>query len=514
MATPPRSRRDPLVLIALGIVATWMARSFQEVGHGWGDDFALYVNQARGLSDGTLWGVVADNRFGLANSAWDYYSPIVYPWLFPLLLMPFVAVGGIDYSLLKWVPTLSFTVAVLCVLVIARRRLNRPATVLVTALVALNPWYLSATDAVLSDLVFLAAVLAAIVMLDRAVVHQRVVTDTLGPMVGAALLIAAAFHIRREALGLSLALAMAQLMAHRSSPQRATRRSIVTPWVWLIGAALGFHLVLPSPLLATNAPGGGLAALKHHIPWYRLPLAELIGLKEIGDQPVSGWGSTILGNIVFWAIIVGALIGIAAGLADVVARRTSLMTHLVGAVIGVGGVVAIAPYHYQRYIYTVAVLTPVLAAYGWQRLLGQHQRLVGVAATTVLLLVPVTQHLSDTVHSLDYHRAYDYTHWGPDDPAVIDLFEAVRRYTDHRDVVVFFQARSMNLYTGRLAIQGNNENMMVERGDWYAQERDSDYIQTPLTTQRAAELGFDAVWSNSKFILWRIPDRHYEPIEP
>ena len=500
MPTPPRSRRHAVVLIALGIVVTWMARSFQEAGHGWGDDFALYVNQARGLSDGTLWDVVADNRFGLANSAWDYYSPIAYPWLFPLLLMPFVAIGGLEYSLLKWVPTVSFTVAVLCVLV--------------TALVALHPWYLSATDAVLSDLVFLAAVLAAIVMLDRAVVHQRVITESWGPMIGAALFIAAAFHIRREALGLGLALAMVQVMAHRAAPQRSSRRALLTPWAWLIGAAVGFHLLLPAPLLATDAPGGGLAALKHHVPWYRLPLAELIGLKEIGDHPVSGWGSTLVGNIVFWAIIIGALIGIAAGVADVIARRTSTMPHLVGAVVGVGGVVAIAPYHYQRYIYTVAVLAPILAAYGWQQLLGHNRRRAGAVAAIVLLLVPVTQHVSDTVRSLDYHRAYTYTHWGPDDPAVADLFAAVRRYTDQRDVVVFFQARSMNLYTGRLAIQGNNETMMVERGGWYAQERDSDYIQTPLTTQRAAELGFDAVWSNSKFILWRIPDRRYEPIEP
>ena len=510
-----RLARGRLHLVVLALIVAWMARSMHEYGHGWGDDFALYINQARGLSDGTLWDVVADNRFGLANSAWAYYSPIAYPWLFPLLLMPIVSVWGIDFAMLKWIPTLAFVGAVLATLSISRRRLDPISSTLVTSLVALNPWFLSGTDAVLSDLVFLAVVLGAIVCFDRAVEQHTVLVAGWGPMIGAALMIAAAFHIRREALGLALALAAVQLMEVRTNDRAPDRRAIVAPWATLIGSAGLFHLLLPAPLLATDAPGGGLAALRHHIVWYREPLAELIGLKEIGDQPISAAGSTGLGQVVFWAILTSAVVGVAGGVIVLARRQRSNMPHLVAALIGIGGIVLIAPYHYQRYIYTVAVIIPIVAAYGLRTLIRQRQRhrLIPLAALA-LFAIPLAQHASDTVRTLDYHRAYEYTHWGPDDPAVIDLFDAVERLTDQRDVVVFFQARSMNLFTGRLAIQGNNEQMMVERGDWYAQERDSDYIQTPLTLERAGELGFEAVWSNSRFILWRIPEYSPAVIDP
>lgn len=510
-----RLLRGRLPVILLGLAAAWMARSMHESGHGWGDDFALYINQARGLADGSLWGVVADNRFGLNNSAWDYYSPLAYPWLFPLLLMPIIAVVGVDLELLKWVPTLAFVTMVLSTLVLSRRRLDPTTTTIVVVLVALNPWYLGATDAILSDLVFVAVVLVSLVLLDRAVEQRRVFSPGLGPMIGAAVMIAAAFHIRREALGLGLALAVVQLMAFRSQEQPVARRQLLAPWAVLIGAVGGFHLLLPAPLLATEAPGGGLSQIPHHLAWYREPLAELIGLKDIGDNPVSALGSSTIGHLLFWAIIGLAAIGAGAAVASVIARRHTVAPHLVAALLGIGTIVMVAPYQYQRYIYTVAVLTPIVAASGLRTIVRVRSRFTLVPVLSLLILgVPAAQHVTNTVRTLDYHRSYEYTHWGPTHPDVVELFDAVERLTDERDVVVFFQARSMNLFTGRLSIQGNNEQMMVERGDWYAQERDSDYIQTPLTTERAAELGFEAVWSNNRFILWRIPEFEAPVISP
>jgi hypothetical protein len=113
-----------------------------------------------------------------------------------------------------------------------------------------------------------------------------------------------------------------------------------------------------------------------------------------------------------------------------------------------------------------------------------------------------------------YHRAHDVVLWGPEHPDARELFDAVMRLTDQRDVVVFSQARTMNLYTGRLSIQGNNRQMLLERGDWYAMARDSDYIQVPLDAAEADELGLEAVWSNARFILWRIPERQVPTLDP
>ena len=87
----------------------------------------------------------------------------------------------------------------------------------------------------------------------------------------------------------------------------------------------------------------------------------------------------------------------------------------------------------------------------------------------------------------------------------------MQQYTDARDVVVFFQARTMNLYTRRRSIQGNSESMMLQRGNWFLMAKEGDYIQTNVSDARAAVLGFVKMWENDKFILWRIPPR-YPPL--
>jgi hypothetical protein len=192
--------------------------------------------------------------------------------------------------------------------------------------------------------------------------------------------------------------------------------------------------------------------------------------------------------------------------------RSTLDAHVAAAVVGIGVGVMMTPYHYQRYIYVLVPLVLLLAVRAVVdlagALAGSGDRVTAATLASLVLLAPMLVGVvGDTRRDVRYHHEYDYLHWGPEDPAVRELFDAVVSYTDGRDVVVFFQARAMSLYTRRKAIQGNSETMMLERGDWYAMERDSDYIQTPLTDARAAELGFRKVWENARFVLWDIPER-------
>ena len=66
-----RHRRSLIHGIALGIVvaaAAVLAVALHRNGHARGDDFALYLRQARSLFDGNIGQVVADNRFAVINS--------------------------------------------------------------------------------------------------------------------------------------------------------------------------------------------------------------------------------------------------------------------------------------------------------------------------------------------------------------------------------------------------------------------------------------------------------------
>ena len=113
-------------------VSPCLATALHRHGHAQGDDFALYLRQARSIFDGDIGGVIDDNRFGVLNSD-TAFSPIGYPWVWPLVLSPFVHFWGLDYDRLKLVTVAMFCAWLVLLFGIVRRRLGRWPALGVTA---------------------------------------------------------------------------------------------------------------------------------------------------------------------------------------------------------------------------------------------------------------------------------------------------------------------------------------------------------------------------------------------
>ena len=510
-----------LIFVLVGAALFVLARSIQEPGHSWGDDFALYINQARGLSEGTAATVVADTRFAIDNSAYSSFTPTAYPWGFPALLSAVVATGGIDYAALKLIPTLSFVGGVLVLYLLLEQRLSKLEAGAVAAFFGLNFWYLGRTDQVLSDLTFWFLVVLTLYVLDRRVRAGTVLVGN--GALAAAICAFAAFNVRREGVLLLGAVLVAQLVAwliaRRAAPSSGvptgpTWRAALLPYAAFAGGTVAMQLARPAPILNPSQDVGesGLQHVWFNLQYYRDPFAELIGLKDAGPNDLTLLGSTGAAFAAMALVLGLAVVGIVASLI----RRPERDAHLVAALLLIGMAVLTQPFREGRYLITLVPLIVYFTLHGLGALLGlvaRGRQLAPIRAVvpTLLLLPMFLSVLDDTKHAFDYHRAYEVVSWGPDAPDAQGLFTAIETYTDARDVVVFFQARTMNLYTRRRAIQGNNVQMMVERGDWYAMSRDSDYIQTPLSDEQAAELGFEKVWENPSFVLWKIPERPDPP---
>ena len=286
------------------------------------------------------------------------------------------------------------------------------------------------------------------------------------------------------------------------------------PYAAFAGGAVAMQLARPAPILNPSQDVGesGLQHVWFNLQYYRDPFAELIGLKDAGPNDLTLLGSTGAAFAAMALVLGLAVVGIVASLV----RRPERDAHIVAALLLIGMAVLTQPFREGRYLITLVPLIVYFTLRGMGALLGlvaRGRQLAPVRAVvpTLLLLPMFLSVLDDTKHAFDYHRDYEVVSWGPDAPDAQGLFTAVETYTDARDVVVFFQARTMNLYTRRRAIQGNSVQMMVERGDWYAMSRDSDYIQTRLSDEQAAELGFEKVWENPSFVLWKIPERPDPP---
>jgi hypothetical protein len=173
----------------------------------------------------------------------------------------------------------------------------------------------------------------------------------------------------------------------------------------------------------------------------------------------------------------------------------------------------VSPYEASRYLFTI---TPLLVYFAYQALptmvevaglRGRIWRPIAAVVPALALLGLVLLNAADLKRSTDYHRVYHYTINGPEDPGSQEMFAAVTNVTRARDVILFFRARAMTLYSDRPAIQGSDLDLMLKRVDWYVMAKNSTYSQTPVTDAEAAVRGLTKTWENANWVIWRVPPR-------
>ena len=135
-----------LVIIAVG---TFYLSTIRQ-GHGWGDDFGMYINHARNIAEGKAYadtGYVYNPRFII--------GPKTYPPTLPLLLAPAYKVWGLNLMAMKVVVILLFLLALMAIHLAFRNELRWPYLTALVALVGFNPQFWAFKDNILSDLPFL-----------------------------------------------------------------------------------------------------------------------------------------------------------------------------------------------------------------------------------------------------------------------------------------------------------------------------------------------------------------------
>src|SRR6056297_4164910 len=330
--------------------------------------------------------VIADDRFSVINSD-SGFSPLAYPWGWPLLLSPFVHLWGFDYDRLKLVEVAAFCLWLVLLHGIVRRRLGAIVAFAVTAVFATAPEFLEHTDQLLSEFPHLAAIAAVIWWYDRLRTRGSLLTASIGQLAVLGGLVTVAFNIRRESIVLLGMIGVMQLIDlwrenHDHAPAalvanvRRETRALLTPHLTFAAAAVAFQLVLPTDLL----PDNGNASRFIDDRWGEFPgiLTDQLGL---GIHPVIGVAILVLAAV-------GAVIG--------VRRRPDLDTPLL--VLGLLTAVVIGThirqvdrYWFQVtpwvvYFATVAVLAVARRVLDRRTTPAVRQRRRRVAATTVAVV--------------------------------------------------------------------------------------------------------------------------------
>ena len=451
-----------LALIVGGMAAAMFAS--HRPGHWWGDDWALYIRQAKGVLDGHPGRVLDENRFTVEASEGSAFSPPLYPWGFPLLLAPFVSIVGDDLDRLAIVPVLCACLFACSWYALAKPRIGTFAAMLGVVAVTLTPVLLSWTELIQSEWPFLAITALTLVGVDRVVTSGGLVKPTAGwaPLALVGLGAAFAFTVRREGLALFAAVLAAQLVALAdleqrpwSLPRRKLRHllgRLAVPHTIGLGFVALLQLILPSTLVPQYAGTGVGNVWRLRAKLFR-NLAEISGFKRPTAPDPTVLGSVGLGWSVLVVYLVVGYFGVVVASTTGRRRDVHLAAYVVVAIV-IGGSFRVA---INRYVCTVAPLLLLLAlSLTVIAIRAVHRpRLAGSVASVVLALI-ATGNLVQARTAIENAQAFTdagQVEWGPTHPDAVEMFEAVKHLTKPDDVVAAPKARAMVLETDRRSIQ-------------------------------------------------------------
>ncbi|MBI4935048.1 MAG: hypothetical protein HY828_14290 [Actinobacteria bacterium] len=483
----PFADRHAAMLLFLPIV-WWMAIQTHRLGHSWGDDFALYLRQARSLLDGNVGQVIADNHFNVDNAAKPGFSPYVYPWGWPMLLAPFVRLFGIDYARLKLVE-----VAALCGFLwvfheVIRARMPRWVAFGVVVSLGTTLAYLVHTDHLISELPYMLVVAITFWWLDRCRHLRRLDQASQRRLVVLGLLAVAVFNVRREGLAIVAAIAAVQLLDLRGHWRTADRRRVATPYVTFVLGVIGFQLLVPSSLVPSYDEAG------LHQTWKKLqgPFREAFG-DQLGLPGLHG----VALLVIFLLVVAGVIVR----LWRAPKQDLPLFVFAVGSMTIAGMIPALS----DRYLLAVTPFAlyfavQALAAIPLPRHAGRWVAVAALAVLTALHLPDVTDAIDAASSSRDKGQIID----GPEAPYVQPAWEAIRTLTHQDDVVAFQKVRALTFYTDRRGVQSSDLAIVQQRADFFMMRRDSTFSQPLVSTREGESMGWTVAWQDDNWVLWRI----------
>ncbi len=498
-----------LLAIVVGAIAAMMYAARRQ-GHWWGDDWALYLRQAEGLLHGHPNRVLTENEFTVTASDGAEFSPPLYPWGYPILLAPFVAVVGTDVDRLMVVGVLGACVFACCWFWLARHRIGYWPALIGAVAATTTPLLFSWGELIQSEWPFLAAVGVGLVLVESAVRRDALIGDgaRTARLVGLGLIACLTFSVRREGLAMLAAIGGAQLAALwiHGLPIGQVRQKwgrlalrLATPYVAFAAAALALQVTLPStvvPHYRGNSVLNGWrmrGRLMHN-------LAQITGLQREWDHDPMVLGSSRLGYVALVTLFVLALAGAVYGSIRCRHRDLHLVTYAIAAYL-IGGT-ARSPVN--RYMSTVGVTLTLLATGFVYTIVRRWSRPMVAGIVVALPLLGIVAGNMANIHlrieAADRMRATGGVEWGPTHPAAIEMFEQVEALTSPNQIVASPKARAMVLETGRPSIQVDEYRPIPPDVDiaLIVAERNTKVATTLLKDPDH----YEVVWSNLRFYLF------------
>jgi hypothetical protein len=423
-------------------------------GHNWGDDFAQYLLQSKGLISNTVSNVVQGANFTNANSS-TIYSPVTVPWGFPLFLVPFVKLFGMNMMALKLSNFLVYSGFLIMLYLWCRLRLSKGCSFLIFLFFAFNPTLINFHNQLLSDLLFLFCSTASLYLLElffRSSNRKGVIAVLLG------FAIFYASFTRPGGYLLLLALCVTQIFQaisfykHKSNFQWKDFIPQVIPYlVVLFCFCLQFLLLFSQTEQISSAYNTSLETIGKHILFYlQLPAAFFDGSRYTA--------------IPYLLSLPFLFIGMRATLRS--SENQSPFFYFLFSLISL---IFYKGIQSLRYIFPILPIYLLFSAAGFSQVIQRttpkrNTLMIGLLSVFSALIIAqfMIAEISSGISNLEHQRIEAQ---GPYSSQSTEMFNFIRSNTPADSVMVFFKPRAMRLLTDRNSIYATT-CQTLERGDY------------------------------------------------
>ncbi|MBT3338445.1 MAG: phospholipid carrier-dependent glycosyltransferase [Anaerolineae bacterium] len=480
------------ILLLSALLGFWGLTS----GHNWAySDFSAYIMQAESILQSDLAGFIAHNSITIFESDLPV-GPIAYPWGYPLLLAPIIALMGISTLSMKLLNTLLYCLFLATLFFLFRKRLPRFESFALLAIFAFNPIFLQAQDYILSDLAFLFFSTFAIFFMDRldAPSAPEKSTNLQRILVGGAIFVA--FLTRTNGLLLLPSLVVYEIFSLVKRRQNFKQvkeylpSSLISPLIFLGLWGL-------SSLFLPDGQASHLAQYENfHFSqlWDFLIFYAKLGVAFFAEIP----GALFLYFIFIIFFFVGIIFKFKENFLFLLYFFSTLLAYLSWP-------------HLQgiRFLFPILPIFIYVAAQGVRKVLsqtsGSSAEFLEVIYRGVLVYAALTMLFFSAQQALN-NLANDRAIHGPFDEVSIDIFEYIKKTIPEDSRVIFFKPRVMRLMTERdsilvLACENlTNGDYVVVNKKW------EDMGQIAPEKITACPVPLTALYKNRRFILYEIGD--------
>ncbi|MEC3880613.1 hypothetical protein [Parapedobacter sp. 10938] len=470
-----------LVYLILGCAYLYCIRA----DHNWGDDFAFYFSQARALTQHSVDRLIEYNLFCIKASSAEFFSPVLAPWGWPILLSVVYLFFGANIVAFKVLVILFFFLFLGMLYLLFKNKLNVVLLHVFIFYLFANTYYFDHTTVVLSELPFLFFAALGLYLIDR----YDGQSPTLRLMIVMGIVLSFAAFIRTEGVLLFGALLSVQL-------RQVLQTKVVTIGVW---KRIGIPYISAGVfvLLFISFFDSGFISHVNH-----LKLVSAQTVVQSLERLYNGYGALFspylaqpLKSLVYGLFLLG--------LFSRFCRDLPISIFLIGLL----AVFIIWPFHELRYLY---LSFPFILYFNIQGLVRFSTYLFKglVFAYSVAAVAVVVTAIGFYVHLGRIDRSAVTE--GPYTAQSKEMFQYIREYTDSDAVVVFFRPRALTFFAERRSamIYDYIENVIMA-GDYMVLDHGKgSYFQIDPDTVEAYRQRFPTklveVFHNRQFTVFKI----------